>query len=193
MLKRPFDSPSALRIRSGQTSLTRRAQLRASLGPVALIALGLLLLVAAIGYSIYIARPAAVSAPDTLAGLPLTTASYGQSAIAEIARLHGKEFPLTSGTVAAYGGEAEATLWVSGAPLSWTASQMVRTMEKKIAEGRSPFTPMGTREVSGRTVYELTGMGQRHFYFQAGSLVVWLAADETFAEQALGDVLTFYR
>ena len=166
--------------------------IRVSLGPVALIALGLPLLVAAVGYSILIARPAALSVPDTLSGLPLTTASFGQPAIAEIARLHGKEFPLTSGAVAAYGGEGEATLWVSGAPLNWTATQMVRTMEKKIAEGRTPFTPMGTREVSGRTVYELAGMGQRHFYFQAGRLVVWLAADEALAEKALGEVLRFY-
>jgi hypothetical protein len=35
-------------------------------------------------------------------------------------------------------------------------------------------------------------MGQRHFYFQSGSLVVWLAADDTLAEPALEQVAAFY-
>ncbi len=71
---------------------------------------------------------------------------------------------------------------------------MVHAMTDKILKGRSPFTPTGTHDVDGRTVYALAGMGQQHVYFQSGNLVIWLAApmDEALAEKALEDVLQFY-
>ena len=37
-----------------------------------------------------------------------------------------------------------------------------------------------------------TGVGQRHFYFQAGKRVVWLAANRRFADAALDEALKFY-
>ena len=43
-----------------------------------------------------------------------------------------------------------------------------------------------------RTVYELVGMGQLHYYFRSGNLVIWLAANEQVAELALQDALDFY-
>jgi len=85
-----------------------------------------------------------------------------------------------------------AMLWVAGVPAKVMAARMVNEMEQAIANGESPFTPTGTRRVNGRTLYELTGMGQRHYYFQSGSLVVWLAADDPIAETALADALNFY-
>lgn len=163
-------------------------------GPAALIALGMLAFLASLGYWLYgaaVANPAPVAVPDAIAGMRLAQKTVGPEAVAEVTRLHGKEFPLTSGAMAMYG-KGTVTMWVSGAPASPLAAEMVLAMEKKISEGRSPFTPLGTREMNGHTVYELTGMGQRHFYFQSGRLVVWLAADQSIAEQALGEVTQFY-
>lgn len=163
-------------------------------GPLALIGVGAILLLAAIAYWVYaaaLANPGAATVPDVLAGMPLTQKTVGLEAVAEITRLHNKEFPLTSGAMAMYG-DGAVTLWVSGAPASPIADEMVRTMTDKIAEGRSPFTPMGVRQVNGRAVYELVGMGQRHFYFQSGTLVVWLAATEEVAEKALEAALAYY-
>ena len=62
----------------------------------------------------------------------------------------------------------------------------------RIAEGRSPFTSDGVRTIDKRPVYELTGLGQKHFYFQAGTQVIWLAADPALAEQALQQALQFF-
>jgi hypothetical protein len=163
-------------------------------GPGALIAVGGLVLLAAIGYGAYaeaLANPGAAAVPDVVAGARLVQKTVGPEAVAEVTRLHGKEFPLTSGAMATYG-NGTATLWVTGVPASPMAAEMVRAMTNKIAEGRSPFRPMGTREIHVRAVYELGGMGQRHFYFQSGSLVIWLAADEAIAEKALMETLTFY-
>ena len=175
----------------------RTGQLWKRFGPVALIALGALLFLASVGYWAYsaaLANPGPVAVPDSVAGMRLTQKTVGPEAVVEVTRLHGKAFPLISGAMATYGGEGAVTLWVSGAPASLIAGEMVRAMTEKIAEGRSPFTPTGTHDMDGRAVYELVGMGQRHFYFQAGRLVVWLAAPagEALAEKALGEMLQFY-
>ena len=168
--------------------------LRRRLGPILLIALGALLAVGAVGwltFSQLLANPGAVTVPDSVAGVPLARNTVGVEAVAEVTRLHGKEFPLTSGAMAIYGNGA-VTLWVSGAPADLMAAEMVRAMTDKIAEGRSPFTPMDVRQINGRAIYELAGMGQQHFYFQSGSLVIWLAADEAIAEKALEEAAAFY-
>ena len=163
-------------------------------GPPALIAAGGLIFLIAIAYWTYaeaLANPIAVAVPDVVAGARLTQKTTGPEAVAEVTRLHGKAFPLTSGAMALYG-DGAVTLWVSGASASPIAAEMVRTMTEKIAENRSPFTPRGMRQVNGRAVYELVGLGQRHFYFQSGALVVWLTADEGVAEKALEEVMAYY-
>ncbi|MBI4769343.1 MAG: hypothetical protein HY784_02740 [Chloroflexi bacterium] len=163
-------------------------------GPPLLIALGALLLAGAAGWgalSARLASPAALAVPEAIAGLPLAGKSTGPQAVAEVARLHGKGFLLTSGATATYG-DGAATLWVTGTLAGPLAAEMVRAMTEKIAEGRSPFTPIATRGWKGRNVYELAGMGQRHFYFQSGALVVWLAAGQPLADRALDETLEFY-
>ncbi len=161
---------------------------------IGLIALGLLVLAASLVYWRYaeaLARPGEVAVPSSVGGERLSQQMTGVEAVDEISRLQAKQFPLVSGAKAVYGGAA--TLWVSGALAAPMAAEMVRVMTEKIAEGQSPFTALPTRTVRGTNVHELTGMGQRHFYFQAGSLVLWLAADEAAAETALQDVLLFYQ
>jgi len=170
--------------------------MRKRFGPAALITIGVLLITGSLAFWQFIQaieKPTAATLPETIAGLALTDASYGPEAVDVIARLHGRSFPLSSGAYGMYGDHDNMVmLWVAGVPARVMASKMIVEMEQAIAKGDSPFTPIGTREVSGRTVYELTGMGQRHYYFRSGSLVVWLAADEPIAETALADALKFY-
>lgn len=130
--------------------------------------------------------------PNQLAGLPLTSTSTGQQAVAEINRMHGLNFPLLSGGVGRYGENGQATLWVSEAQSASLTSQMLEDMESKIAQGSSPFIPLGVRMDAGRKVYELKGLGQRHFYFQSKTLLVWLAVDADLVERALNETLLFF-
>ena len=62
----------------------------------------------------------------------------------------------------------------------------------RIAEGRSPFEELGSFELDDFVIYELEGIGQTHYYWQSGRLVLWLAADGELAERALGEVVIFY-
>lgn len=164
--------------------------------PYILLIAGILLIAAGLVYRHFAAlaaNPGAAPLPVELVGLPQLRQSVGTAAVAELSQMHGQGFPLITGGVAAYGqASAAATIWVSGSPFAFIASRMVAQMEKAIREGGSPFTPVTVRQVDGREVFELTGMGQRHFYFRSARLVVWLAADDSIAEAALAETLDFY-
>lgn len=162
--------------------------------PIAVIGIGLLLLFGSGGWLYFdnlVSHPAAVSLPEQLAGLQMTSYATGNQAAAEFENLHGKQFPITSGAIGMYG-DYEITLWAAGTPLNFIASQMVYAMRDKISEGRSPFTPIGEFKDGGRTIYALEGMGQRHYYFQSQNLVIWLASDPALADQALQQILEAY-
>jgi hypothetical protein len=164
------------------------------LSPKLIIIVGALLVLAGAGYWTYAEvlpgiKP--ISVPEAVAGVPVTQKISGADAITEVTLVHGKEFPMTSGVIAIYGDSA-ATVWVSSSAQNVIAAQMMQAMTKKIAENRSPFTSTRTRQLKGRRVYELSGMGQQHFYFQSGKLVVWLTVDKAIAEKALGELTAFY-
>lgn len=160
-----------------------------------LILVGLLLASLGVGYALLsqaVDNPTSVPLPGEIASLALGMRSTGLQAVGELTRLHGKGFPLSSGAVGMYGDQHQVKLWVAGAPMRPLASRMLVAMKDKIAEGNSPFTPTGERPDGGRVIYELEGMGQKHFYFQSGELLIWLAADEQIAEQAISQVLELY-
>ncbi len=163
--------------------------------PVILIALGGLILLGVLGYGYYnliLSNPKPAPLPETIADFPLQEHLFGVQAIDEINRLHGLEFPISSGAVGVYGELGEITIWVSGAPTRFMADRMMKDMELRIAEGNSPFTPLGARDGGDRMIYELDGLGQKHFYYQSGKLLIWLAANHNIAEQALAETLMFY-
>jgi len=159
------------------------------------IAVGCLLLLSGVGYALFrqaVEDPAPAPLPEQVAGLPLVRRTVGWQAADEISRLHRKKFPLSSAVVGVYGINQGVTLWVSGVPLELFASQMLSSMKNAIAEGNSPFTPVGEERIGERHIYALDGMGQKHFYFRSGNLLIWLAADPALAEEALKEVLDFY-
>ena len=69
---------------------------------------------------------------------------------------------------------------------------MMVDMRDKIARSETPFTQLNEMKYGSRTVYELVGMGQQHYYFRSGNLVIWLAVNEQVAELALQEALEFY-
>jgi len=163
--------------------------------PFLVVLAGLALILAGGGvlyFNQLVASPGVVPLPPSIATLPLTAVSEGRQALNEFERLHRQEFPLVGGAVGTYGVNQEAKIWVAESPLSLLARKMVIDMETKIAQGNSPFIPSGEFEDGGHVVYQLDGMGQRHFYFQADKLIIWLAADLSIAEQAIQEIMEFY-
>jgi len=165
---------------------------RAAIG---LMALGGAALILGLLWALAIQRvsdPQVEALPPSLAGLALRSAGYGAEAVAEVARLHRAQFPLTTGAVGIYGPQAEATVWAAGTLSGLMARDMLKQMEESISQGNSPFAPVGMSALDGRPVFELTGMGQTHYYFQSGARVVWVAASPDVAGAALREALAFY-
>lgn len=130
--------------------------------------------------------------PRAVAGLPPTFTAHDDLGLAEVRRLHGRKFEIQTGAFAIYGGGA-VSIWMAGARDTAIAQRMLRDMAARIGVGDTPFRPESTRTVEGREVRELSGVGQRHFYFRAGRRVVWVAANRRQADEALDEALRFYR
>lgn len=162
--------------------------------PFGLIVLGTLLTVGVLG-RLYFGNPLkaadAIVLPDELAGLPRMDYQTGDQAMAEFKNLHGKQFPLTSGAIGIYG-DRQITVWVAGTSSESSASQLVESMRKRIAEGNSPFTPLTQTNSNNRSIYILDGMGQKHFYFQSKNLVIWVAVEPALADTAIQQTLEVY-
>lgn len=156
------------------------------------------ILIAAGGLLIYIdratAQPRAAPLPEQLAGMPRITQRLGPTAAEEIAGMHRNPFPMSAAAVGEYRGPYRAQLWVSGMPLPWMATRMVRTMARRIAILEDqPFRLARTWEQQGIIVYQATGLGQVHLFFATGPWVVWIGVDPPLAAQALDEALAFYR
>jgi hypothetical protein len=165
--------------------------------PFFLSGLGLIIFLGAAGFLISpqkAQRPKPAVLPEMILDLPLSESIQSEAAIAEIARMHGNDFDLTSAAIGMYGADYTITLWIAEVSTQTGAGQMLMAMRDKIANsaGSSPFEPVAERSDGSRTVYELEGMGQKHFYYQSGKLVVWLAVQPESAEVALNQILKFY-
>lgn len=163
--------------------------------PLILIALGIILVVGAMVFPL-VFRPEAkfpsARIPQQVAGFSLVSEVTGSAAMREFTQLHGKSFPVSSGAKAVYGTGSQVIIWAAGTASVAETRKLLEEMRDKIALGRSPFQSTGIQTLKNRDVYGLDGMGQKHFYFQSGKYLVWLAANADVADQALQQVLNFY-
>lgn len=161
-----------------------------------MIVFGVALVISAVAFpAIFRAKSESSSMiiPKQVGGLFLVSEANGSAALREFTQLHGKSFSILSGSKASYGAGDQVTLWVAGTASITDTRQMLEAMRDKIAEGNSPFQPAGIRQDGNRIIYLLDGMGQKHYYFQSGKYLVWLAANPQLADRALKQVLNDYR
>lgn len=164
--------------------------------PIGLIGLGTILVVVALASPLINKITTEISSapiPAQVSGLSIVSEATGNAALQEFSELHGKSFPILSGAKASYGSGSQITIWVAGTDSATTAHQLLEAMRTKIAQGNSPFQSTGTRQTGKQTIYTLDGMGQKHFYFLSGKYLIWLASTPEKADQALQQVLDFYK
>ncbi len=124
--------------------------------------------------------------PESIGSLKLVKSKLGKDALDEFAQLHGQGFDLVGGYRADYAdGDRQATLWVGQAKDAAAAEQLVKEMGDKIGAGNPMFTDLQEMTISGRTLYEVKGQGQLHFFYAANDKIIWLAASAEDAPNAL--------
>lgn len=160
--------------------------------PLVLIIIGGLIILGVTTLLVYqTSGKGVIPTPARLAGFTHTRLITRSEAVKEIQQLHGKEFDIGAASLVDYGG-GKVRLWVAELSNSTQAAAMIASMQKSIALGGSPFTPIAQQDIGDRTVYALEGLDQVHFYFQSGSHVVWIGADPDLAEAALDETLAFF-
>ncbi len=127
--------------------------------------------------------------PTQLGSLKLTGSQVGKDALNEFAQLHGQGFDLVNGYRADYAsGDSKSTLWVGQAKDANAAQSMAKTMADKIGAGNPMFTDLQELNISDRTIYEVKGQGQLHFFYAVNDKIVWVASDSANAADALHSI-----
>lgn len=135
--------------------------------------------------------PADSPIPQSIAGYRLRQTVTGQSAVEQLTEMHGKDVELTNVWIGRYQGSG--TVWYSEIVSEAKAAELIGRMTGKIAAGNQAFTNLRQFQYEGVTVYSVIGMGQQHFYYQAGNKMVWLAAPQGGEEPFLQDALRALR
>ncbi len=124
--------------------------------------------------------------PEQIGSLKLKSSQIGKDTLAEFEAMHGSSFDLKTGYRADYAdGTATATLWVGQAQSANAAQTLVKDMADKIGTGNPMFTGLQDLSIGDRTIYEVQGQGQLHFFYAANDKIVWLASDADHAPDAL--------
>lgn len=143
-----------------------------------------------------LANPTIVTAQLNKDGIPaqvgtmsLQSSKVGTDTLGEFESMHGSSFNLKTGYRADYAdGAAKATLWVGQAQSADSAQTLTKEMADKIGAGNAMFTNLRTLTITGRTIYEVEGLGQLHFFYAANDKIVWLASDADHAPDALHSI-----
>jgi hypothetical protein len=114
-----------------------------------------------------------------------------RAALAQMRPLRESHIELRSGAFGVYGGGA-ASLWIAAARDTAAAQRLMDEVATRIARGDTPFGRDSLHTLAHRSVHELSGLGQRQFYFRSGRRVVWLSATRDHAAAALEEALRFY-
>ncbi|MBI4319093.1 MAG: hypothetical protein HY675_11440 [Chloroflexi bacterium] len=112
--------------------------------------------------------------PQKIAGLSLARSVTGQSAVADLKKLHGKDVGIVGGWIGYY--PNKAIIWVGETQSEGHAYQLIDAMTRRIRAGNDMFTDLQQLRIGSQVVFSVVGQGQRHYYYQKGSLTVWIAA-----------------
>ncbi len=132
--------------------------------------------------------------PTVLAGLLLGHRLDGTDPVREIDRLHGKTIRVRAATVAHYERSGTAAmLYVSDTLFAFLADRQLRAMIEGMKKGESPLASPREFQQAGQKIFWTLGQGQAHFFSRQGSKVIWVAANESVAFQALNAALRSIR
>lgn len=153
----------------------------------AVVALGVLAFVAQALWSNTGSPQTTASIPQKIAGLGLQKSETGPQAVENFNRLHGKDVGATTGWVGYY--EGNGIVWVAEVANEARAYQLMDAMTRRIRAGNDMFGNLDQLRVGDQAIFTVVGQGQRHYYYQRGSKVIWIAAPRIAERAFLDDAL----
>lgn len=112
---------------------------------------------------------------------------------AQVEQLHGKVLGagLDQAWIGEYGDPPRATVWATRSVRREDAEALLARMAARLSNNDSPFHVVGPIVRGDAHGYELEGMGQKHYYFQIGSDLYWLAIDPGLGSSGFDELVRF--
>ena len=144
-----------------------------------------------IGKSVPRSRAGLLEAPPSKIGeMSLFNSVQGEEALESINRLHGKKIKLHDGIVAHYEKDGKmAMVWIGLASDKGEATALINQMVGRIRGGSKVFSFVKQFKTHGTEIFQLSGMGQRHFIYQKSDKVVWVSLDRKVKTKFLTDAM----
>ncbi len=125
--------------------------------------------------------------PQKVAGFALQKSDAGPKAVEIFNRLHGVDVGTIGGWVGYY--EGKSIIWMADTTGEARSAQLVDAMTRRIRAGNDTFGNLDSFRVGDLVIFTVTGQGQRHYYYQKGAKVVWIAAPNIAERAFLDDAL----
>ncbi len=128
--------------------------------------------------------------PDKVSGFSLNKKLTGSEAEDFVNRLHYGTVAADENEIGFYSSEkGSAVIYISYYNSDDEADQILLQMVEKIENVPSPFEGGDSFELSDHIIYRYSGLGQSHFVFSSGNVLLWISADVMWAELFLNDYI----
>lgn len=128
--------------------------------------------------------------PNEVFELSLTKKLTGSEAESFVNRLHYGTVAAEENEIGFYSSEkGSAVIYISYYNSIDEASEILLQMVEKIENVPSPFEGGDSFELYDHIIYRYSGLGQSHFVFSSGNILLWISADVLWAELFLNDYM----
>ena len=136
--------------------------------------------------------PVLLKLPEKVGTLHRVNTVRGTAANKFMYRMHGKMTGTHTSIIGYYGNsDNKNVLYVSSFESIESAEKALIKMASKIKKGAAGFTPVTIEQINELRVYQTSGMGLKHFFYQSGRFLVWWQAEPDKADKTFQDIHTF--
>ncbi len=136
--------------------------------------------------------PVLLKLPGNVGSLRLINTVQGTAASKFMYRMHGKMTGTHASIIGYYGNsDNKNVLYISSFESVESAEKALIKMASKIKKGSAGFTPVTAEQINELLVYQTSGMGLKHFFYQSGRFLIWWQAEPDKSDKTFQDIHTF--
>ena len=130
--------------------------------------------------------------PRMILDFKLIQKQTGREAVAEIKRLHPKEFEIENAFTGVYSNGSKIYIWVSVSGSEERAQELLDLMNRDIVNSEI-FSNPRAEMIMGYMVYRVDGMDMDHYYYRYNEMVIWIATDDENSMEIVRDYMSYLK
>jgi hypothetical protein len=129
--------------------------------------------------------------PREISGFSLSQKLTGKEAADFLNKLHLQKVTDEQSEIGFYKGKSgDAVIYLTYYSSAEEASEYEKRMTDKITNENTPFIMGAYENIGGRRIFRTFGMGQTHFVFSDGNVLIWLSFETSGAIELLNEYLS---